>query len=216
MDLAKRLIREAKLGQGDLAKFQLYDHTKLYGNNPNIPNVELTFEQAKMLFEYGKECGIEVFFSVFDTERVRWCEEIGVNRYKLASTRLTKELFYAVVDTNKPIIQSLPFGRCEPDVLSWLHRPYKCVYLYCIPCYPTPLSDLHFEGIRWGKNDMYQGYSDHTIGLWAAKVALARGAEIIEKHFSLSYNIGIDGKWSMTPEDLKELKRWESVCRQCL
>ena len=62
----------------------------------------------------------------------------------------------------------------------------------------------------------YDGFSDHTIGLDCAKIALARGADIIEKHFSLCYNMGVDGKWSMTPSDLKELKRWEQVCKEVL
>ena len=75
IELAKDLIELAKLGGADLVKFQLYDHKVLYKDHPEIPQVDLTFNQAQLFFDYGKEVGIEVFFSVFDVERVEWCEK---------------------------------------------------------------------------------------------------------------------------------------------
>ncbi len=67
-----------------------------------------------------------------------------------------------------------------------------------------------------GKGD-FDGFSDHTIGLDCAKIALARGAEIIEKHFTLDKSMyGPDHCLSMTPDELKELVRWEGICKECL
>ena len=199
MDLATDLIRLAKDNGADLAKFQLYDHKKLYGDK-DIPNVELSFEQAKGLFEYGKQVGIEVFFSVFDVERVKWCEEIGVKRYKIASLLDDDTVINAVKATGRDIIESTASGRRFP-------YPHKA--LYCPSGYPQTNIDL--RNLRWA-----DGFSDHTLNLTASKVAISRGAQIIEKHFAIDHETGIDAKWSMTPDELRELKRWADVCKQVL
>ena len=89
MNLARQLIRLAKENGADLCKFQLYDSKKLYGE---YQPTELTFEQAKDLFEYGYLWDIEVFFSVFDVERVKWCKEIGAKRYKIACDKITDDI----------------------------------------------------------------------------------------------------------------------------
>ena len=193
MGLAKILIGFAKLYGADLVKFQLYDHKKLY-NNGSIPNVELSFEQAKDLFEYGKMLGIEVFFSVFDVERVRWCEEIGVKRYKIAyKWRNNRAVVKAVKATGKSIIISS-------------YKPEFGDTLYCVPKYPA-----FTEDIDWGLMGLCDGFSDHTVGMEAVKTALKNGARIIEKHFAINHETGVDARWSMTPKELKELKIWERV-----
>jgi len=219
MALAKQLIVLAKQCGADLAKLQLYDTEALYP--PDSPTkaqakaAELSFYQALMLFEYGARVGIEVFFSVFDVERVKWCEEIGVNRYKIAARSISdRAIFSALKDVGKPVIASLPYGRCEEDDLKWICRPVLWTYLYCVPEYPAKPSML--EGLKFGKRESYQGFSDHTIGLDTAKIVLARGAEIIEKHFAVDHLTGVDAPWSMTPDELFELKRWEGVCNQIL
>lgn len=199
MSLSILLIREAKENGGDLCKFQLYNHNKLY-HDSNIPNCELSFDQAKMLFDYGKEIGIEVFFSVFDTEKVEWCEKIGVKRYKIAySQKDNVELIRAVQDTGKQLIVS-------SDLLA-----ENTLRLYCVPEYPASVS---FKNIDYPFD--YHGFSDHTIGLTAAKIALARGANIIEKHFCYNHQTGIDAPWSMTSSELKELKEWENICKMIM
>lgn len=202
MDLARALIAQAKHCGADLAKFQLYDHKILYKDYPEIPDVELSFDQAKMLFDYGQEVGIEVFFSVFDVEKVEWCEEVGVKRYKIANNMSGENTRRAIAATGKPVISSMVL--LPNDFVE-----YK--QLYCISEYPTPLSKLRFD---FGNGCI--GFSDHTIGLDAAKIALARGASIIEKHFCLTHDMGVDAAWSMMPDELRELKRWENVCQEVL
>lgn len=185
---AKLLILKAKQCGAYLAKFQLFDAMKLYGH---LSPFELSRKDAEALFNYGQGADIEVFFSVFDTERVRWCEEMGVKRYKIAyRSRNDTELIEAVGKTGKPFVVS-------SDTL-------------------TIYSTLYF--IRWQKVDinqidfsLFEGISDHTVGLDTAKQAISNGARIIEKHFALSHEYGADSEWSMTPRELVELRQYESL-----
>ncbi len=188
MELAELLIVEAKDNGADLVKFQLFDSQKLYGKKIEA---ELTFEQAEHLFDFGVISGIEVFFSVFDTERVKWCEQIGVKRYKVSySNKDNQKLLKAIDDTGKP---------------KWVSGKD----LYCVPHYPTLPSELDFN-----KLNRYMGYSDHTVGLMASQVALVKGAKVIEKHFALNHHLGVDSEWSITPDELRELRMFTDKVKE--
>lgn len=215
MELAREMIELAKFHQASLVKFQLYDHNILYEGHPEIPNVELSFDDAKMLFDYGKEIGIEVFFSVFDVERVRWCEEIGVKRYKIAYLEQSNlVLLKSAYNTKKDIIISSSHNRyMKLEEFPFLSKA-KVSILYCVPSYPAKLEWL--PNFNYSEPFTYQGFSDHTIGLDVSKIALARGASIIEKHFAIDHQTGIDAEWSMTPDELKELRRFADVVEEVL
>lgn len=203
MVLARRLICLAKDNGADLVKFQLYDSEKLYGEKQST---ELSKDDAFMLFEYGKRTGIEVFFSVFDRERIGWCEEIKVSRYKIACGEAgNKFLTNDVLRTHTPVILSSEFRRGKDS---------RILVLYCIPKYPATLADLKFNQVDFTKD--FQGYSDHTIGLNASYVALARGAATIEKHFAVNHKTGVDGPWSMTPPELQKLRKFADDLELCL
>jgi sialic acid synthase SpsE len=199
LDEAKQLIILAKQNGADFAKFQLFDSAKLYDeHNPS----ELTKAQAKELYDMGEDIGIEVFFSVFDIERVDWCEEIGVKRYKLAARMQDEDILKAVKETDKPIYISR-----DPN-LPWLYCD-GAHYLYCIAQYPATIRDYKIGSVNF--NGMpYIGISDHTIGLDLVKAAIARGAQIIEKHFALDHKTGMDAEWGMTPDELRELVEYSS------
>lgn len=207
MDLARKLIALAKDNGADLAKLQLYDTNKLSKAPFRTKDVlkivaegELNKEQATDLFDYGASIGIEVFFSVADVERVGWCEEMGVRRYKIATTMRDSDTLNAVAKTGKPIIIS-----SQTLFLSSLNIEAN---LYCVPQYPTLIEDVDFELMSY-----FDGFSDHTIGLDAAKIALTGGARVIEKHFAIDRETGIDALWSMTPAELKELVGFsQDVC----
>jgi sialic acid synthase SpsE len=188
---AYHLIDEAKKAGADLAKFQLYDAVKVLGHPVKE---ELTFSQAQTLFIYGQITGIEVFFSVFDVERVDWCERIGVERYKVSfANRNNEELLEAIEKTGKPIFVS------TSKPIDY-YPSANTTYLYCIPEYPTPL-----EKINWDEMRNFSGFSDHTVGIECAKKALSKGVKIIEKHICLEGYKGIDHELSITPKQLKEL-----------
>jgi sialic acid synthase SpsE len=219
IDLAREMINLSRDNGADLVKFQLFDPDKLYPKDfplmKEVKQAQLTFEMAKELFDYGKSIGMEVFFSVFDVERVKWCEEIGVKRYKISTKMRDPEVLQSVSETRKPVIIS---------VLETM-RPYgmgfeNVNYLYCVPKYPTKLSDVHFEVGDFEQigdyDQAYDGFSDHTLDLTASKIALARGAQIIERHFSINKQTGVDGMISMTSDELKELVDWAKKCEAVL
>ncbi len=205
------MIREAKNAGAGLAKFQLFN-AEADRDKPWYKWVkahELTFAQALELFRYGREIGIEVFFSCFGIEYVKWCEAIGVKRYKVASTyqRNPTELD-AVIRTGKPIIISSPTGSPPNITPQQLYGLFDATWLFCSQGYPS-------NNFNLPDFDDFAGLSDHTIGIDMVKIAIARGASIIEKHFCLEHNPDYpDNDWSMTPDELRELVRWEKVCRE--
>ena len=219
INLAEYLIAQAKLNGANSVKFQLYDSVELYGQKQAE---ELTFNQAEHLFDYGMKQGIDVFFSVFDKERVDWCREIGVHTYKIAASqsRNTELIEYAGFNDACVIISTA----WEPHSLPiWM---WNYIWLRCVPQYPADIMDYHMAMFDFGltpadwklrrPNSSISGISDHTIGLDAAKIALARGALIIEKHFAIDHKTGVDAAWSMTPDELGELRRWADKIKEAL
>jgi len=203
MRLAKQLIWEAKECGADIVKFQLYDTD--YIKKPwqsryfELKAAELDKDQLKELFKEAQKAGIEFLCSVFDAERVKWTEEIGVKRYKIASRSIyDKELIKAIEKTKKPIIASL--GKWKGPGFPKIKG--KVDYLYCVSEYPAYITADQFPA----KFDKYSGFSDHTIGCYWAREAIKRGAKIIEKHFTLSKTLpGHNQKGSAEPWELKDL-----------
>ena len=137
LDMAKEMIGETKECGADLAKFQLYD-VEIDKGMPHydwVKDRELSFPQAKMLFDYGAEIGMEVFFSVFGVKYVDWCEKIGVKRYKIASGMRDKSVWRAISRIGKRAIisssgiETFPYG-----ILA--------IMLYCEPGYPSDVKWL--------------------------------------------------------------------------
>lgn len=197
--LAKEMIWEAKKCGADVAKFQLYDidtikkpwQSRYMELRVSQINKEETIELAKEC----KKADIEFMASAFDPEKVKWLEEIGVRRHKIASRSIyDQELIKAMEKTGKPIIASL--GAWKEKELPKIKNAQ---FLYCVSEYPAYLKDLpSFE--------KYDGFSDHTIGCYWAREAVKRGAKIIEKHFTLSNDLpGHDQKGSANPQEMKDL-----------
>jgi N-acetylneuraminate synthase/N,N'-diacetyllegionaminate synthase len=207
MQLARRLIAEARAAGADVAKFQVYDARALFPKEGNEwydynCKTELGRADIEMLANECAREGIEFMASVFDVERVGWLEQVGMRRYKIASRSVRdNELIEAVAKTGKPMLVSLGMWG-EPDFPK-IVAPGGVEFLYCVSKYPTEFSDLQFRGVDFAK---YAGFSDHTLGIDAAMIALSRGARIIEKHFTVDKDMyGPDHSGSMTPSELASL-----------
>jgi N,N'-diacetyllegionaminate synthase len=216
MEIARKLISVAREEGADIAKFQLYEVDTIFPPSfewyQEAKEAQLTREQVRELADWCREAGIEFMASVFDIERVAWCEEIGMRRYKIASRSINdKQLIDAVAGTGKDIIASL--GMYQGEKFPRIDTRGRVDFLYCVARYPTLPQDLDFGQVDFKK---YSGFSDHTIGIEAALVAMARGARIIEKHFTLDKKMhGPDHAGSMEPQELRQIvefaRRFEPI-----
>ena len=212
LDVAHELIRQARIAGADIAKFQFYDPYKIFGPDGSYPNaealaqaltVQFGFDEARQLKAWCDQEGIEFMASVFDLERFGWTESLGVRRHKIASRAAQdRELCERILATGLETFVSLGFWSGD-------RVPYDAPnarYLYCVPKYPCPYEDVALP--RSFAESIYDGFSDHTIGIEAALVAVGRGARIIEKHFTLNKGLpGPDHVCSATPDELAELSR---------
>lgn len=220
MRLAEEMVYIAKECGADVAKFQIYvpgrdGLTQAARRTPTIIKhweaikaTELSFQDVKFLKGVCDVAGIEFFASVFHPDSVGWTEQIGMERYKIASCSIYNEdLAKAIAATGKPII--LSWGLYEhqkgyPVLINYPNAWGRTKHLYCISKYPTALEDLDLR-----KNTFkycYIGFSDHTIGITASVVAMSLGATIIEKHFTLDRRSpGPDQAGSMEPAELRQL-----------
>lgn len=222
MSLAAEMIQAAKEAGADVAKFQIYvleraldvTHPLIIEHYDTIKATELSFNQVVDLKNLCDAAEIEFLASVFHPDRVPWTEAVGMKRYKIASRSVyNEELAEAIAKTGKPVICSLSpqyyynESKLLPSICAFETEYDLGVikWLYCVSLYPTPLGELYLpEGFgRWYVEDYYDGFSDHTIGITAAVVAMSRGATIIEKHFTLDKSLpGPDHACSIEPAEL--------------
>ena len=193
---AERLIMECKRAGADAIKFQMWKQKDLYPDNLSFRKFELTFDKASRLKGFCDGAGIEFFCSVFYPEAVRLLEHLGVKRYKIASRTLTgndpysQETIKAVWITGKPVIYSN----------GTLHDS-NTKQLYCISEYPANPDD-----IEWDIIGIYDGFSDHTLGIESAlKFAKLYPDKILEKHIKLKDSQGPDAFFSITTQELATL-----------
>jgi N,N'-diacetyllegionaminate synthase len=199
-NLAYELIRQAKYAGADVVKFQLGWRGK---------EGEMNFIDRNILSDLKKWCDyfeIELLFSVFTPEAFELIKEFDLPRYKIASRTVKDDLplVEKIVSEGKPTIISL--GMWEKEELPVTASNVQ--YLWCKSKYPSQPWDL-IDFPKTFINSPYAGYSDHAIGIDTALLAVARGAKIIEKHFTLDKsNITIrDHALSATPDEFATMVR---------
>jgi len=204
MDLAREMIYEAKMAGADIIKTQVYDTDKFKLNKQLREDFKASEFTEDTLREFKECCDcvrVEFMASVFDSERVEWVERLGMKRYKIASRSVSdKSLINKICSTNKDMIVSL--GMWNKIEMPKIRTKGNIYYLYCVSDYPTKIEDIIMPCFE---NSKYVGFSDHTVGTDAMLVAVARGAKIIEKHFTTDRNLkGYDNKFSIEPEELAD------------
>lgn len=219
MSLARELIHAAKENGADVAKFQLYDAKMIFTPKNNEwyeynCKTEIKLQDLHLLVEECNKAKIEFMASVFDVYRVAWLEKVGVYRYKIASRSICDtRLIETITATGKPIIASL--GMWREHKLPSMQTNADVHFLYCVSKYPTPLEDVRLKQVDF--ENRYSGISDHTVGITSGLVAFSRGAEILEKHFTLDKKTyGPDHMCSMTPDELNTLNEFRKEISLCL
>ncbi|MBI5456418.1 FAD-dependent oxidoreductase [Candidatus Kaiserbacteria bacterium] len=235
--LALELIDKAKEVGCSAVKFQTYEASgrvskKVKGNryaeelieleestHSMLSRLELRKEDHEAMFAHAKKKGIEIFSTPFDEKSVDLLESLGVQFYKISSMDLVNlPLIKKVAKTGKPLIISTgmsTFGQIEDAVNVVRDSGNKnLILLHCVSSYPAAPQDMNLEvmGTLRKAFGVPVGFSDHSIGLTAASVALALGARVIERHFTLDrFMEGPDHILSSDPEEMKELVRLSNL-----
>lgn len=223
LETAKELIKKASEAGADAVKFQTYKADKLYSKNTPqfskdpikpydlIKKVEHPRNWIPILSEYAKELNIEFLSSPFDYEAVDLLDDINVPLFKVASSEIVDlELIQYMASKGKPMIISTGManlGEIEEavDAVREIGNE-EIVLLHCNTVYPTPVHVVNLNAMDTMKNafKLPIGFSDHTLGWHIPIAAVAKGACVIEKHFTLDRNQeGPDHGFSIEPEELK-------------
>ena len=195
-----------------MIKGGLWDGYKLYDL---YKWAQTPYEWHKPLFEHAKKEGITLFSTPFDETAVDLLESLDTPAYKIASFELADlPLIEYVAKTGKPVILStgMATGEQIQEAVSTA-RDSGCkdlVLLHCISSYPVPIDQAHLLQIAVlaERFKVPVGLSDHTLGTTAAVAAVALGACIIEKHFTLNRaDKGPDCEFSLEPSEMEKLCR---------
>jgi len=198
----EEMIRQSSSAGADYAKFQLYSSKRVFGDDSRKQN-EFTFEQVERIKSVCDFYNIEFFASVFDEEKIEWCEQLDVSRYKIASRTVVAEpeLCNKIIALGKPTYVSLGFWKEEK--LPFNEENVK--YFNCISEYPT--SCLSYKDFEY--SDKVVGFSDHSYGIAYSLYNISKGAKIIEKHFTLNKGMaGNDHIGSMSSVELRQLSKY--------
>jgi N-acetylneuraminate synthase/N,N'-diacetyllegionaminate synthase len=234
LNLAKKLIEVAAEAGADYVKFQTFKAEKSISKsakkaeyqavNTNscddkqldmVKKFELTKEQHQILINYCSEKNIGFLSTPFDLESVDLLDELGVTYFKIPSGDITNlPLLRKIASKSKPAFLSTGManlGEIEAALEILENAGLKrssITILHCNTQYPTPIEDVNLRAMNTIAQafGLKVGYSDHTLGIEAPIAAVALGASVIEKHFTLDRNLpGPDHKASLEPEELKAM-----------
>ena len=234
IELAKLLIDEAVESGVDYIKFQTFKSENLVtrtakqadyqkkniGDSDNsqynmLKELELSEEQHFELIEYCNKKGIKFFSTAFDMDSIDFLTSLNLGLWKIPSGELTSYPYVKkIASFGEPVILSTGMSSTEEisDTVNLLVScglpKEKITILHCNTEYPTPMCDVNLLALNSIKKRFQteNGYSDHTVGIEVPIAAVALGAKVIEKHFTLDRNLpGPDHKASLEPSELKAM-----------
>lgn len=240
IQLCKEIITAAKKAGCNAVKLQSLDYfdgnisknidtfveTKKYGRTSVanlLQELLLSDEEHGILAEYCIESEIDFISTPFGFRHIDLLDEIGVDKFKIASQDIIHLNFLKkIAKKQKPIVMSVGMGTIgEIEVAIETIRKYNDLelsILHCVSQYPTTDEDANLRKIETLKNifNLKIGYSDHTLGITAAIVATTLGAEIIEKHFTYDktaegWDHAISADYDEMTQLCKETRRVQSI-----
>jgi N,N'-diacetyllegionaminate synthase len=184
--------------------------------------LELSEAGHERLVEETQALGIEFMSTAFDLESARFLHRLGIKRVKVPSGEITNHPFLReLAGTGLPVLLSTGMAdldevreavavvnEVQAEAAAHLPRSERLCVLHCTSAYPTPPEDANLSAIQTlaRELDVPVGFSDHTTGILLAPVAVALGARVIEKHFTLDRNMpGPDHAASLEPDELKSM-----------
>jgi N-acetylneuraminate synthase/N,N'-diacetyllegionaminate synthase len=216
LEQAKELIDVAAESKADAVKFQLFKAESLSADKKTqeiLKNLEFRRDWLKELNEYAKRKDIMFLATPFDTEAVELLDNINTPAFKIASGDLTNlPLIKYIAEKGKPIILSVGLGSLD-EIREALDVIYSTgnenvAILHCAVTCPTKPEDVNLNVIKRLKQKFQVpvGFSDHTMEVSVPIGAVALGANIIEKHFTLDRKLeGPDHHYALEPEELENM-----------
>lgn len=232
IDLAKELIRKGAEAGVDAVKFQTFKAETLVtkkakkaeyqientGNSEDsqyemIKELELDYGIHEELKAFAESKGVEFLSSAFDLDSIDLLDKLGMKFFKVPSGEITNYPYLKkIAQKGKPVVLSTGMSNLgdieKALVVLENNGATKITVLHCNTEYPTSMEDVNLLAMNTIKNafDIEIGYSDHTLGIEVPISAVALGARIIEKHFTLDKTMeGPDHKASLEPNELKTM-----------
>lgn len=226
-DLACKLVDAAKSAGVDCIKFQTFKSKNLvshtaqkadYQKNTTgdgsqvdmLKKLELSYDEFIALKKYCDKVGITFLSTPFDFDSIDFLNSIDMPFWKIPSGEITNlPYLLALARTGKPVVMST--GMCEIEEIEAAIKVLRengikdIKLLHCNTEYPTPFEDVNLRAMQTMRDafGLEVGYSDHTKGIEVPVAAVAMGASVIEKHFTLDRNMeGPDHKASLEPGEL--------------
>lgn len=234
LEIAKHLVDEASSAGVDIIKFQTFKAEKLVSKAAKqaeyqkknlgkgeetqyamLKKLELSNEQHEELIAYCKLKNIRFFSTAFDMDSIDYLHSLNLGLWKIPSGEITNYPYLKkIASYNEPVILST--GMCElADIENAINVLVTngvskdiITVLHCNTEYPTPMKDVNLKAMLEIKEKfgVKVGYSDHTEGIEVPIAAVALGAAVIEKHFTLDKHMeGPDHKASLEPSELKAM-----------
>ncbi|AJC91241.1 N-acetylneuraminate synthase [Campylobacter subantarcticus] len=231
INIAKKLIEVASEAGADFVKFQTFVAENCISKNAKkaeyqlqatdenqsqldmVKKLELSKQDHEILIEHCKKFNIKFLSTAFDLESIDLLVELGVEIFKIPSGEITNLPYLKkIASFNKKIILSTGMSTLD-EIKSAIKileqngtQRDKITILHCNTEYPTPFEDVNLNAMQTLKKTfcLPVGYSDHTLGVTIPIAAVAMGACVIEKHFTLDKSmLGPDHKASLEPDELK-------------
>lgn len=231
VDLAKKLIDLAVIAGADAVKFQkrtidrLAVKETLDAKDDRFPEFGSTYREIREHLEfdsdqyldlknYAEFKGIDFMVTAFDEEAVDFLEGVGVEKFKLASHSLTNLglLEYLARKKKQTVLSTGMANLDEIDRAVEIFKSHDAplALMHCVSAYPTPLPEcnLAMMDVLKDRYSLEVGYSGHELGYLPSVVAVARGAQLIERHYTLDKTmVGFDHKMSLEPDELIAMVR---------
>ncbi len=225
---AKKLVLAAKDAGADIVKFQTANLDalvsrfaemaeyqkdnigKVTSQREMLQNVLLSYEDFIELADFCREAGVQFLSTPFDLESIEFLEKLGITLWKIPSGEITNYPYLMrIAKIGYPVILSTGMSTME-EIASAVrllkeNGAGEITLLHCTTEYPTPYQEVNLKAMLTLKEafGVETGYSDHTLGIEVPVAAVAMGAGVIEKHFTLSREMeGPDHKASLEPEEL--------------
>ena len=230
-ELAKKMVDAAKEAGVDYVKFQTFNPKKLVskfaekaeyqkettGSDETqlemLQKLTLTEDNFLSLRDYCREVGIGFISTPFDLDSIAFLETFDMDFWKVPSGEVTNLPYLeAIARTKRKVVMST--GMCDmneiQDAIEVLEKngTTDITLLHCNTQYPTPYEHVNLSAMNSIRDALHKevGYSDHTQGIEVPIAAVAMGATVIEKHFTLDKNMeGPDHKASLNPTELKQM-----------